>query len=206
MTMREDEVGRNPRNDSPHRHILTKLMRRYDMPLMNNVYRADYVEGLVAVTLGTEWWLTWMHEWDWAAWDCQHKSGARLEVKQSSARQSWDSETISKERHPRFDIAPRTGFYTEDGSRWVKSFGRPADLYVFAWHGERRKVCADHRDANQWQFYVVAEQTLPEKQKSIGLPGLEAIVSPCRIVDLASAVKNTCPAPRGLKAAVEHVQ
>ena len=106
MTMQEDEVDRNPRNDSPHRHILTLLRRRYDMGVMNNVYRADYVEVLVSVTLGTEWRLTWMQEWDWAAWDCQHKSGARLEVKQSAARQSWDREKISKERNPRFDIAP----------------------------------------------------------------------------------------------------
>ena len=24
--------------------------------------------------LGTDWWLTWTHSWDWAAWNCQHTS------------------------------------------------------------------------------------------------------------------------------------
>ena len=33
-------------------------MSRYDMPVMNNVYRADYVECMVALTLGSDWWLT----------------------------------------------------------------------------------------------------------------------------------------------------
>lgn len=123
----------------------------------------------------------------------------------SSARQSWDNETISKKRNPRFDIAPRTGFFTEDGSRWVESYGRPADIF-FPWHGERRREFAGHRDTNRWQFFIVAEQDLPENQKSIGLPGLEAIVSPCRIKDLKSAVENACPARRALKAALEHIQ
>ena len=32
--------------------------------VMNNVYRADYVECLVAAMLGTDWWLTWVRGWD----------------------------------------------------------------------------------------------------------------------------------------------
>ena len=59
MTRREDEVDNNPRNAALHRRIQTTLMRRYDTPVMNNVYRADYVECLVVFTLGTDWWLTW---------------------------------------------------------------------------------------------------------------------------------------------------
>ena len=205
MTRHEDEVDSNPRNAALHGRILTMLMQRYDTRVMNNVYRADYVECLVAFTLGTDWWLTWTRGWDWAAWDCQHTSGARLEVKQSAARQSWDRETPAPRRAPRFDIAHRTGYWTEDGSRWVNSPGRPADLYVFAWHGERRDKYADHRDTNQWLFFVVAEQNLPKNRKHIGLTGLKAIVSPCRIADLKRAVENACP-PRGaLKAALEHV-
>ena len=92
-------------------------MRRYHRSVMNNVYRADYVECLVASTLGPKWWLTWERGWDWAPWDCQHASGTRLEVKQTAARQSWDRETLPRRRAPRFDIAPRTGYSTQDGSR-----------------------------------------------------------------------------------------
>ena len=103
---------------------------------------------------------------------------------------------------PRFDIAPRTG--TQDGSRWVNSPGRPADLYVFAWYDESRDGYADHRDTNQWLFFVVAEQDLP-KNRTIGLAGLKGIVSPRRIADLKRAVKNACPERAELKVALEHV-
>ena len=178
-------------------------MRRYDTPVMNNVYRADYVECLVAFTLGTDWCLTWMRGWDWAAWDCQHTSGARIEVKQGAARQSWDRETTARRRIPRFDIASRTGYWTQDGSRWVNFPGRPADLYVFAWHDERRDGYADHRDTSQWLFFVVAEQDLPKNRKHIGLTGLKAIVSPCRIADLKRTVESACPAQGALKATKE---
>ncbi len=180
--------------------IQKALMRRYDTPVMNNVYRADYVECLVALALGTDWELTWETGWEWAAWDCQHTSGARLEIKHSAARQPWDREIIGLPRSPRFDIAPRTGYWTQNGSQWVDSPGRPADLYVFAWHGERRDRYADQRDANQWVFFVVAERDLPKNRKSIGLKALESISAPCRIEDLEPIVENTCPAPETLKA------
>ena len=75
----------------------------------------------------------------------------------------------------------------------MNSPGRPADLYVFAWHDESWDGYADHRDTNQWLFFVVAEQDLP-KNRTIGLAGLKGIVSPRRIVDLKRAVKNACSA------------
>ncbi len=172
---------------------------------MDNVYRADYVECLVAFTLEADWWLTWTHGWDWAAWDCQHTSGVRLEVKHAAARQSWDRETLARRRSPSFDIAPRTGYWTQEG-RWVDSPGRPADMYVFAWHDESRAEYADHRDANQWLFFVVAEQDLPKNQKRIGLTGLKAITSPCRIAGLKRAVESACSARGALKAALEPIK
>ena len=207
MMRHEDEADNNPMNTDLRWRILTTLMRKYDTPVMNNVYRADYVECLVAFTRGTDWWLTWRLGWDWAPWDCQHTSGVRLEVKQAAERQSWDRETPARRRSQRFDIVSRTGYWPQDGSRWVDldSPGRPADLYVFAWHNESRDGYADHRDTNQWLFFVVAEQDLPKNRKSIGLTGLNAIVSPCRIADLKHAVENACSAQGALKAAPEGV-
>ncbi len=177
-------------------------MRRYDRPIMNNVDRARYVECLVALTLGEGWELTG----DWAAWDCQQKSGARLEVKQAAARQSWHRETSAGNRSPRFDIKPRTGYWMQDGCQWVwvNKPGRPADLYVFAWHDENRHEHAEQRDADQWRFFVVAEQDLPKEQKSIGLTGLNKIACPCLIKELRNAVEGACPAPEALKAAFGH--
>ena len=183
-----------------HARVMTTLMDRFDTNVMNNVYRGDYVECMIALTLGTGWHLTWRRGWDWAPWDCEHTSGARLEIKQSAARQSWDSEPIAETRYPRFDIALRTGYSTRDGSQWINTPGRQADLYVFAWHGERQHEIADHRDPNQWLFFVVAEQDLPDNQKHIGLQGLRAIVSPCRIAGLKSAVDDACPGREALKA------
>lgn len=57
----------NPRHAALRRRILATLMRRYDTRVMNNIYRVDYVECLVAFTLGTDGWLTWAHGLDWAA-------------------------------------------------------------------------------------------------------------------------------------------
>ena len=86
---------------------------------------------------------------------------------------------------------------------WVDTPGRFADLYVFAWHGESRYGYADQRNANQWLFFVVDEHYLPKNQKSIGLKGLEAIVSPCRVTGLKRAVEDACPAPGVLKMSLE---
>ena len=93
-----------------------------------------------------------------------------------------------------FDIAPRTGLYSRSTSECVDAPGRPADVYVFAWHGERERGVADHRDSEQWLFFVVPEPELPEGQKRIGLRGLRNIVSPCRLFGLRSAVLQACPA------------
>ena len=185
-------MNSNSRNLALHQNIMSKLMRRYEKPLIDNVYRSDYVEWLVVLTIGSGWKLTW----DWAPWDCKHKSNkARLEVKQSAVRQPWDCETLAPRRSPRFDIKPRKYFWTEDGeTKPVNPPRRLANIYVFAWHDERRHGCADHRDANQWVFYVVAEQDLPKNKEGIGLRGLNSIVSPCRIVNLKSAVESACPA------------
>ena len=183
-----------------HEDILTMLRRRYDGPIMNNVCRGDYVECMIASALGDDWRLTWMDGWDWAAWDCEHTpSGARLEIKQAAARQTWDKGPPSRRRTPAFDIAPRSGFWTRRGV-WIDSPGRQADIYVFAWHG-RDDDRADHTDSGQWLFFAAAEHDLPENQKSIGLGRLKAIAAPCGVTDLPVGVDVACPAERDLKTA-----
>lgn len=188
------------RQDVRRKRILDMLIDRYDRPIMNNVQRAAYVECMIATALGPDWRLTSEDDWDWAAWDCEHTaSEARLEIKQSSARQSWDSESDRPRRNPRFDIRSRTGYWPKDGGPWVTDQGRQADVYVFAWHGEADEH-ADHRDAAQWRFFVVTERSLPARQKSVGLNSLERIADPCSIEELARAVEKVCPAYENLKA------
>ena len=171
------------------------LMRRYESALLDNIYRGDYVECLVALSLGIGWELTWVSGWDWAAWDIEHESGARIEAKQSAARQRWDRTLEAPIRRPRFDIAPREGFWTRDGNAWMQfqEPSRPADIYVLAWHGERQNKLANHCDPLQWQFFVVPEKRLPKSQKSIGLAGIERIALSCRINELRDSVMAVWP-------------
>ena len=160
--------------------VLAEVSRPYSKRVMNNVHRSDYVEAIVALALRDS---GWSRTEPWDAWDCEHASGARLEVKQSAAAQAW----ASGGRHspPRFDIRPRTGYWDEEGE-WVSKRGRHADVYVFAWHGEPQET-ADQRDPGSWEFYVIPERGLPQ-QKTIGLNPIRRLTDPCGIEGLAAAV------------------
>jgi hypothetical protein len=109
---------------------------------------------------------------DWASCDLVHStSKLRIQVKQSAARQSWHKGECPPPR-PRFSIAHKTGRY-EGGVTWVEERSRNADIFIFAWHPLTAPE-ADHRDPEQWEFYVVAEAALP-KQSSISLTGLQQL-------------------------------
>ncbi len=189
-----------------HKHILNELVSRYDTPVMSNTYRADYVECLVKFALGDEWRL---HE-DWASWDCEHESGARVEIKQSAARQPVDGVGPARRRNPTFDIAGRTGYWLPPlWSRWIPfSEGRKSrlsDIYVFAWHEEQGYGCADQRDPEQWCFFVISERKLPavkqdKKTQSIGLNALRELCRPCHLPDLKQKIREALPARDELKA------
>ena len=181
--------------NSIHRNILTSLVRRYDCQVMNNTHRAEYVECLVAEFLGTGWTHPWTNGYDWAPWDIEHISGARLEIKQSAALQPWHVGNQTRTKSPRFDIASRKGYWTRDGA-WIEGPERPADLYVFAWHGEERASVADHRSPDQWRFFVVPTHRLPERQDSIGLPGLKRLTDDVGYEALRFTVDRAVADPR----------
>ena len=150
-------------------------------PLVGNAFRGLLVEGMLASLLGPEW--TWSGG-DWASFDFMHESGLGLEVRQSAARQSWHGDN-SPPSVGRFDVAARTGRY--EGERWIAEPSRAAALYVFAWHPISDRHAADHRNVEQWEFYVTPATDLP-KQKSIGLAPLRRFSLPCRATDLAIEV------------------
>ena len=182
--------------------VVATLVRRYDRRVMNNVHRGEYLECLVAELLGSGWKLPWTAGHDWAPWDLEHISGTRVEVKQSAALQSWhDAKSVATS--PRFDIAPRTGYWTLDGS-WIHRPGRPADIFLFGWHPERNRSVADHRAPDQWRFFVVPASRLPATQKSIGLAGLERLVGATGYESLASTVAAAVAAPRAEAQAPAH--
>ena len=156
--------------------------RLFGSNLIQNNLRSEVVEEIISIALPDGW----NHcAKDWASWDFEHKDGFCLEIKQSAAKQTW--QTTSK-TSPRFDIAKRKGFW--DGSDWklVTEERRFADAYIFAWHPVLDDTC-NHFDASQWEFFVVKEIELPNT-KSIALSVIRNIVEPCKISDLASYIEH----------------
>ena len=147
-----------------HEIALRLAVRHFDKPIIENSFRSSLVEEMVAPFLALD---AWRYVGDgWSGWDFERSDGARLEVKQSARHQTWSKLIDVKALSPRFDIAPRTGFFYNGGSRWTSSKGRPAHIYVFAWNGSYGEG-TDHRDQNQWEFYVVPTSLLPAEQKTL---------------------------------------
>jgi hypothetical protein len=115
-------------------------------------------------------------------------SGAlvRLQVKQSAARQAWQTK---RNPSPSFRIAEVSGYYEEDGE-WKSDRGRHAEIFVFGWHGDTSDS-ADHFDAKQWIFYVVPESRLKEEtRKNIPLSDVEKLAARTKFVDLKDEVEK----------------
>jgi len=135
-------------------------------PLVSNAFRGTLVEAIVAEALEPQW--RWCAD-GWGSFDFEGPHGIGLEVKQSAARQNWHDHS-SKACVPRFDIAERTGYWDEK-SKWFDAPGRAAAIYIFAHHPIFDAAVADHRETDQWDFYVVQARALPT-QRSIGLGGI----------------------------------
>ena len=105
-----------------------------------------------------------------------------------AARQPWHRDESVQARPPRFDIAPRGGYWTLD-STWVEQPGRLADIYIFAWHPETRESIVDHREPEQRTFFVLRTETLPAAQRSISLARVERLARTVRAESLAPTVK-----------------
>ena len=150
-------------------------------PLVGNAFRGTLVEAIVAEALASEW--HWCAD-GWGSFDFVNADGLGLEVKQSAARQDWHDQD-AKPCVCRFDIASRTGRW--DGALWVAEPGRSAALYVFAHHPVFNPALADHRDPEQWEFYVVPATELPA-QRSLGLNGIRSLASAVSFGGLAEAV------------------
>ncbi|QDH35874.1 hypothetical protein [Porphyrobacter sp. YT40] len=153
------------------RRITALLLGR---PLVNNAFRGLLVEAMLAQVLEPDW--RWCSQ-DWASHDFENAAGVRLEVKQSAALQSW-SNGAARASSGRFDIAPRKLRW--EGDVRTRIDGRHAAIYVLAWHPEADLARADHRCADQWQFFCLAEQDLPN-QKSIAINMVKAMVKPVAI-------------------------
>ncbi|URW76458.1 hypothetical protein M9980_04360 [Sphingomonas donggukensis] len=167
--------------------LVARLYKRlYDKPLIRNDLRGELVEEMVAIALEPEWVSCGD---DWGASDLRHvESGLRMQVKQSAALQTWHRDGFSKSS-PRFSIKQKTGSWV--ASTWTAHIWRNAEIFVFGWHPLSDKDC-DHRDPEQWEFYVVEESALPSTQ-SISLATLKKLSSATTIDRLRSTVEYMMP-------------
>ena len=63
-----------------------------------------------------------------------------------------------------------------EGVTWIKEGGRNTYLYLFAHHPIERSKHSDHRDPQQWDFYVLmARDIKAEKQKSLSLSAIRKL-------------------------------
>lgn len=195
--------------DTPlHRDIIKTLAKHYDRPLMRRGYRSDYVAGMVVHALGAEW--RWCSlDWTGKPWDLERNDGARVIVKQAAALQPEDSEEETPQaRTPVFAIAPlreRSANGSKGGDPEGYPPGRPADVYVFAWHPETDLDRADQRCPDQWQFFVIPEFRLTEShptQKTIRLPPLSKMAEVVYYAGLSAAVDTALSKVPYLKASV----
>ncbi len=121
-----------------------------------------YVEDMISLLNPT-----WERAVEWTSWDFETASGPSGRSQAGGGQADWPQKGPSA---PSFDIADRKGFFGLDNG-FVTQAGRYADVYVFAWHGLFGDDC-DHRDKDQWEFYVVPTSALPPGQKTIGLAGI----------------------------------
>lgn len=139
---------------TPDEIIARLVSRHFGSPIVQNDLRGVVVEEIVAAALEPDWTLC---SEGWSGWDFENRNGLRLQVKNSAARQSWEGKpSIGK-----FRIGPAKGYW-KDGTQWIEHSGRHAELYVLAWHPITDRS-ADHRDSDQWLFYVVDARDLPDQ-------------------------------------------
>jgi hypothetical protein len=154
----------------------------FGKPLVTNVLRGQMVEALISLAIEPEW--KWCSA-DYSPWDFERADGCRLEVKQTSFRQTWAPPSHGKVNRS-FDIAARKGRW--EGAVWIEELKRHADLYVFACH-DVRDATADHRDPAQWSFFVVPTSLLPPT-KRIGLSRVRTLADPVGVGRLREKIAN----------------
>lgn len=171
--------------------------RIFDQPLIENQYRSAFIEAMIEPYLAPHGWSYTGN--GWGGFDFEHTDGRRLEIKQSAAHQTW-SEPRNLRTSGAFDIAARTGYYYKNESKFAPTPGRCAQTYVFAWNPlygrdpQSGELIPDHRNPEQWEFYVVPVSQLPSGRKTIALSKIKAISKPVKLVKLSAAIETACAA------------
>lgn len=147
--------------------------------LLDNTARGVLAEFLVAQALG----YTSKLRREWGAFDVRTKCGHKVEVKSAAYAQSWPQCKPSKIS---FDIAPRSETWDPETNTYCRfdSPKRIADVYVFCLLGQPDCRFPDPMDLDQWEFYVLAKETLDQKslcQKSLALNPLKSLMQEMKV-------------------------
>lgn len=175
--------------DPLHHKVISSIVQRHDRAIMTDGHRQEYLVCLVAELLAPEWVSPWTMGHDWAPWDLEHRSGARIQIKQSAARDPWDVGRRVDTRTSWFNIARPDLFMSRDGEL-IAPPDRLAEIYIFAWHGVTRESVADHRAPEQWTFFVVPASSLRANLRSIGVHDLVEITDAVEFESLVGAVQK----------------
>ena len=157
---------------------------------MTDSHRQEYLVCLVAELLAPEWVSLSAMGHDWAPRDLEHGSGARVQIKQSAARDHWDVGRKVDTRTRWFNIARPDLIMSFEGEL-IAPPDRIAEIYIFAWHGETRELAAHHRAPEQWRFLVVPANSLRANLCGIGLHELKEIADAVGFESLAGTVRET---------------
>ena len=138
--------------------------------LLSNTQRGIIAEFLVAKALGVA--NSPRLEWGW--YDLASATGQKIEVKSASYHQSWSQDRPSDIR---FNISPAQRLWDPDTntSTYHDKPVRASAAYVFCLLGSLEHTEPNPLDIDQWAFYVIRTNDLPE-QKTIGINPLKALV------------------------------
>ena len=154
--------------------------------LLNNTTRGRLTEFIVGSAVGMDF-STPRQEWD--NYDLDTPSGIKIEVKSSAYIQSWKQE---KNSSISFAISPTMAYNAESGNR-EGPYKRHADIYVFCLLKHQERDTIDPLNMDQWEFYVVATESLNTKlgnQKSISLNPLRKLAEPISYGQLAQEINK----------------
>lgn len=108
--------------------------------------------------------------------------GEAMRIRQSAALQSGTADTSCRcpKNADRFDL--------KNGRATRKAKSAMSPLCLFGWHPETDDAIADHRNVEQWQFFVVPEVDLPAGQATISVAELKELSGPITIDHLRASL------------------
>ncbi len=123
--------------------------------LVDNALRGTLAEYIVASALDR----TNRTRLEWDSHDIETKNGIKVEVKSSAYVQRWKQEKLSPIK---FGIQPAKGWDAKENT-YSDTRMRNSDVYIFCVLAHKSKSTIDPLNVAQWDFYVLATETLNSK-------------------------------------------